>query len=164
MKLVGFLKKVKNVYSFFKLAFRKNKMEVFKILALNMFQTLMFFMGYKYIGLYIGLFISIFFIGAHFYLITMYEIQLDRINKTREFSQYISVMLNDIYYKVTTENRFNDFTLYISQEVFDFISDYPFVEHLNIVIERDRHGMSYGYSSKKDMISEFDKFFEISKN
>jgi hypothetical protein len=124
----------------------------------------MFFMGYKYIGLYIGLIISIIFIGAYFYLITIYEIQLDRINKTREFSQYISIMLNDIYYMVTTKNRFNEFTLYISQEVFDFISDYPFVEHLNIVIEQDRHGMSYGYSPKKDMISEFDKFFEISKN
>ncbi len=160
---MSFLNKIKRLSYFFFIAVRKRKKDLFQMLGMLTFLITMAYIDASETGLFyyfiIG-FISIILL-VYLYTITKIEIMLYDANKLANIQFFVTDMLYDIYDKVSDGESIASFTLYISQEIYDIIKVLDFFDKFNIVVERNRHGKSYGFTPKHEVITDVDNFFEL---
>jgi len=114
-------------------------------------------------SLFINLLLVVSIICFIFYLaiIFAYEKTVYDVNIKHKLTIFVTDMLYDLYNKISETQDTTSFTLYISQEIYDIIKKYDFIDKLNIVIEENRHGKSYGYVPKGTIVDDIDEFFEL---
>jgi len=162
--LISFLKKIKNIFYFMFIAIKHKIYDVLQMLGILV--ILVFVVIFDEPSIVNYTFLSLFVILIIFYvgLITRHEMLLYEIKKYNKEMVFIANMLQDVYNKVADLNNLTGFTLYVSQDVYNFIKKYDFINRIDIVIEDSRSGMSYGFIRKNDLINKFEDFFELTKN